>query len=255
MDNQARFVALSLGWGVQSFTLAAMAALGELPMPNVAIHADTMHEFSLTYKYRDIYTSWLEERGLRVVVAMHEKNNIIDKWGGVQLPVFTQTPKGAGQIRRQCTHEWKIRPMRQYLQVNRDGKPVEMWLGISTDEILRMRTSDVKYITNRYPLIEKNMNRNDCKRWLISHNLEIPPKSACVFCPYHNTEEWRHIKAILNDWQEAISIDRAIRKARPPYELFIHPSRKPLEEVDFRTLEEMGQMRLWDEECTGLCGI
>ena len=32
---------LSLGWGVQSFTLAAMAALDEIEKPAAAIHADT----------------------------------------------------------------------------------------------------------------------------------------------------------------------------------------------------------------------
>jgi len=35
---------LSLGWGVQSFTLAAMVALGDLEPVDVAIHADTTHE-------------------------------------------------------------------------------------------------------------------------------------------------------------------------------------------------------------------
>ena len=35
---------LSLGWGVQSWTIAAMAALGELPPIDLAIHADTGHE-------------------------------------------------------------------------------------------------------------------------------------------------------------------------------------------------------------------
>jgi hypothetical protein len=34
------YTAISLGWGVQSFTLAAMVALGELPPVDVAIHAD-----------------------------------------------------------------------------------------------------------------------------------------------------------------------------------------------------------------------
>jgi len=34
---------LSLGWGVQSWTLAAMIALKELPPIDYAIHADTTH--------------------------------------------------------------------------------------------------------------------------------------------------------------------------------------------------------------------
>ena len=42
---------ISLGWGVQSFTLAAMAALGETEPVDAAIHADTAHEASGTYEF------------------------------------------------------------------------------------------------------------------------------------------------------------------------------------------------------------
>ncbi len=35
---------ISLGWGVQSFALATMSALGVLPSVDAAIHADTGHE-------------------------------------------------------------------------------------------------------------------------------------------------------------------------------------------------------------------
>lgn len=250
---------LSLGWGVQSFTLAAMSALGDIEHVDFAIHADTNHESALTYAFRGRWTKWLESMGVSVVVVMatHEKKNIIDKWGGMQLPAFTASAKGEGQIRRQCTYEWKIRPMRQWMQANRDGQPIEQWIGISTDESLRIRPSGVKYITNRWPLIEMNMSRRDCINYLENNGLEVPTKSACVFCPYHTAAEWRVTKEILQDWQEAIRVDAFIRHARPPQDLFIHPSRKPLMLVDLRTQEQKGQMRFegWDAECSGLCGV
>lgn len=247
---------ISLGWGVQSFTLAAMVALGELEPVNFAIHADTTHESKLTYEFANHWRGWLMDMGVVVVVvATHEKKNIIDKWGGMQLPAYTASAKGDGQIRRQCTHEWKIRPMREWMRSNRNGERIEQWLGISLDEFQRMRDSDVKYIRNRYPLIEKRMTRADCVAWLEKHGLEVPPKSACTFCPYHSTAEWRRIKSIPEDWSEATAVDAAIRKARPPYDLFVHPSRKPLAEVDLRSAEEKGQLSLWDDECSGVCGV
>jgi uncharacterized protein YbdZ (MbtH family) len=132
---------------------------------------------------------------------------------------------------------------------------IEQWLGISLDEFQRMKDSDVKYITNRWPLIERRMTRADCITWLDKNGLEVPPKSACTFCPFHSTAEWRRIKATPEDWAEAVQVDNAIRKARPPYDLFVHPSRKPLEDVDLRTQEEKGQMSLWDQECSGICGV
>lgn len=255
---------LSLGWGVQSFTLAAMVALGELEPIDFAIHADTTHESSLTYDFARRWTPWLEERGVIVVVvvATHEKKNIIDKWGGMQIPAFTASTKGDGQIRRQCTHEWKIRPMREWISaelkqrsLTKTAGIVEQWLGISMDEIQRMKDADVKYILNRWPLIEKRMTRKDCKAWLTEHGLEIPPRSACTFCPFKKSSEWRLTKSVEADWNEATSVDRMIRKSKPPEDLFVHPSRKPLEEVDFRTAEEKGQLSLWDNECSGICGV
>ncbi len=38
------FRVISLGWGLQSFTLAAMSALGELPRVDAAVHSDTIYE-------------------------------------------------------------------------------------------------------------------------------------------------------------------------------------------------------------------
>jgi hypothetical protein len=249
-----RMKILSLGWGVQSFTLAAMVALGELEPIDYAIHADTTHESKLTYEFAARWTGWLNEHGVLVVTLKNEKaNEIVDRWGGVKIPVYSVTPKGNSQIHRQCTGDWKITPIRRWL--HRKSKPVEQWIGISLDEFQRMKDSDVKYITNRWPLIEIKMTRNDCVNWLLKHELEVPPKSACTFCPYRSTAEWRRIKQTPEDWTEAVEVDKAIRKVIPPYDLFVHPSRKPLEEVDLRTQEEKGQMSLWDQECSGICGV
>jgi len=40
---------LSLGWGVQSMTIAVMAALGDIEPVDYAIHSDTTHERTDTY--------------------------------------------------------------------------------------------------------------------------------------------------------------------------------------------------------------
>ena len=43
---------------------------------------------------------------------------------------------------------------------------VENWLGITADEWHRMRSSDVKYIVNVYPIADRRMSRNACLSWL-----------------------------------------------------------------------------------------
>ncbi len=59
------------------------------------------------------------------------------------------------------------------------------------------------------------------------------------------------------EWADAVEVDRAIKGGVKGYkeELFMHNSMKPLEELDLRTLEDMGQQRLeFGDECSGMCG-
>jgi 3'-phosphoadenosine 5'-phosphosulfate sulfotransferase (PAPS reductase)/FAD synthetase len=268
---------ISLGWGIQSTTMAFMVALGELEPVDYAIHADTTHEFSGTYEFAKRWTPWLEEHGMKVVTVQdtyasravfHDEGRIGEIHapfytilntsvgdGYVAIPVFTQSDKG-GQLHRSCTQRWKIAPMRRFIQAHRNDSTVEQWIGISWDESQRMRDSDVKYITHRWPLIEKRMTRNDCIAWLKAHNLEVPPRSACNFCPFKSKKEWRRLQNYPDDWNEAVQVDLAIRKARPPYDLYVCSQRKPLTECDFSTLEDHGQMQLFtEEECSGVCFV
>ena len=249
---------ISLGWGLQSFTLAAMAALGDLGPVAAAIHADTTHEATDTYTFAQEWGPWLEKHGVKVItVKAINANIIIDRPGGeIIIPAFTNTAGKGGMLRRQCTNRWKIQPIRQWLQANRCGQRVEIMMGISVDEASRMRDSDVKYITNSYPLIDRRMSRHDCAKWLEAHNLPLPPKSACVFCPFHDTSAWRTLKISGNgDWEIAVELDKRIRNVRPPHDLFLHPARIPLSDVDLSNAEDRGQLNLWDNECAGVCGV
>jgi hypothetical protein len=249
-----RMKILSLGWGVQSFTIAAMVALGDLEPIDYAIHADTTHESELTYQFAARWTGWLEARGVKVITVKAENAEAVDRCGGVMIPAYIDNDT-KGRFDRQCTSQWKIANIRRWLQANRNKQVVEQWIGISLDEYQRMKPSGVKYIVNRWPLIEKRMTRWDCMRWLDEHGLDIPSKSACIFCPFKNTREWRQIQNNQHEWDEVLRVDKLIRKTRPPFDLYLHPSRKPIEQVDLRTEQEQGQLNLWDEECTGICGV
>jgi hypothetical protein len=260
---------ISLGWGIQSFTMAAMSAVGELEPVEFAIHADTLHESQLTYQFAERWSEWLEERNILVVTVKNPSGGVLEilnKPGQIHVPLFTLGSKGEeGQLNRSCTQRWKIAPMRTAIRLYlasqgvKKLKPgmVEQWIGISLDEFQRMRKSDVKYITNRWPLIEKRMTREDCVNWLVSHELEVPPKSACTFCPFHNTDEWRRIKLNSKDWNEALSVDSAFRNVRKDASVrtFVHPARIPLKDVDLRNQVEKGQIEMWNNECFGVCGV
>ena len=106
------------------------------------------------------------------------------------------------------------------------------------------------------------MSRHNCQRWLEKHGYPVPPKSACLFCPYKTDAEWRWLRDNDADaWAEACRIDALIRSTPkgqgdlPEMQRaeYLHRSRKPLPEVDLSTAEERGQG--WLLECEGGCGL
>ena len=241
-ETAPKLKVISLGWGVQSWTLAAMVALGELEPVDFAIHSDTTWERSATYQFAEQFTPWLQERGVKVVTVSEPDiaGAVVVNHRGLFIPAYTLSDTGSlGQLRRQCTNRWKIVPMRRHIAIELKRRKlsktpgvVEQWLGITLDEWQRAKDSDVKYIKHRFPLLEMKMSRADCLAWLQSHNLPNPGKSSCTFCPYHNRITWEQMKRENGpDWKQAIEVDGRVRDKRPPYPLFVHSHRKPLDEA------------------------
>ena len=56
---EPKIVQASLGWGVQSWGMVAMIALGVLPPIDYAIHSDTGYERRETYAFAKNWTPWL----------------------------------------------------------------------------------------------------------------------------------------------------------------------------------------------------
>lgn len=266
---------ISLGAGVQSSTMALMAALGLItPMPTAAIFADTASEPRKVYEWLD----WLEQQlpfpVHRVMKGDDERGlrgNILDAIEGGRFagaPFFTESDsaRGEGRLRRQCTREFKIDPILQHTRrllgiAKGERAPKRImavsWIGISTDEVARMKPSQEHYIAKRHPLIDLNMSRQDCIRWVQEHYGKTPPKSSCTFCPYHDDALWRDMKANDPDsWADAVDIDKRIRNGvrGTTQKLYLHRSMKPLDQVDLRTAEDAGQMSMFDDECEGMCG-
>ena len=179
------------------------------------------------------------------------------------------TPDRGGMLWRKCTKDYKIDPIRRKLRAMAEAAVgsrrlpagcVEQWFGISHDEWRRMRTSDVAYVVNRYPLVDRRLTRADCVAWLRARGYRVPPKSACLGCPYHSQTTWREMKRHRPDeWADTVAFDRAIRRGLPGVtgEAFVHRSLIPLDVVDLRTDAERGQPRLpgFDDECSGHCGV
>ncbi len=258
MRQKPNLTILNLGWGVQSFTIAVMIAMGDLPPVDFAIHADTTHEKTATYQFAKRWTPWLKRKGLNIITVRADDTRPVEDNKLTHIPAFTFSNNSKrGQLSRQCTDNWKIRPIRRYLRQLFSNKirniTIEQWLGISVDEIERAKPSRVKYIINQFPLLRKRMTRGACLQKLYAYGVEIPPSSSCVFCPYHSRQAWNELSKNPADFERACQVDDAIRNLRPPHPLFIHPKRLPLRELDLRIERDYGQLSLFSEECEGVC--
>lgn len=253
---------ISLGGGVQSTTMLLMACRGELaPRPDVAIFADTGWEPAAVYEH----LAWLGSVSSipieRVSLGNLRADAIADPPRRAATPPYYVHGNGTnGMLRRQCTKEYKVTPLRRRVRelLGAAGvKQAEMWIGISIDEAYRMRDSNVRYICNRYPLIEARMTRANCIAWCEGNGYPRPPRSACIGCPYHSDAEWRAIKSRPGEWRDVLEFDEAIRRLpRINGDVFLHRSCRPLADVDLSTAEDHGQQSMmFGQECEGMCGI
>jgi len=136
------------------------------------------------------------------------------------------------------------------------GQHVETWIGISTDEIMRMKPSRDWWQKNRWPLIEKKMSRQDCLDWYKGKDYRTPAKSACIGCPFHDDKFWHEMKTQRpEEFKDACEVDEQIRKGNDKVKdnLFIHRSCVPLKDVKFKVEDD--QLDLFNIECEGMCGV
>jgi hypothetical protein len=265
---------LSLGAGVQSSTVLYMSCIGQLPKLDAAIFADTQDEPRAVYEH----LNWLEEFAAEYAVPIYRvtKGPLHDavlhakvSSTGLRydsLPFFTINANGDyGLAHRNCTTTYKVEVIHQQIRALAGIKSgsrstaalVEQWFGISADEAQRMRTPHFSWMRHRYPLIyDRRMTRQHCIAWLIEHGFPRPPRSACIFCPYRTDAEWRDIKANPTEWAAVLAFDHALRALdNGRQQLFLHAQRIPLDQVDFSTAEERGQLSLFHNDCEGMCGV
>lgn len=261
---------LSLGAGVQSSTLALLIAHGEVPMVDAAIFADTQWEPRAVYEWLD----WLEQQlpfpihrvtegNLRADILAKQKTT-----GGrfAAVPWHVRMPNGeAAMGRRQCTQEYKLKPILREKRRLLGYPPrariplgsCQTLIGISTDEASRAKESRERWNQNVFPLLDRGMSRQQCLAWMQQHGYPQPPKSSCIGCPFHSNTEWRRIKADPVAWADALEIDEAIREPVRGLrgQQFMHRKLLPLAQIDFSTAEELGQVNLFENECEGMCGV
>lgn len=281
MSNEKQWNVLSLGAGVQSSTMALMASKGQLLDIKVdfAIFSDTQDESRKVYDWLD----WLEKqlsfpvyrvtKGKLSADALKVRNKQADNAPYIKnlLPVYTisrTTGEPGFANTRQCTIEYKVLPILREIKERCDIKrgqkhaTVTSLIGISYDEMQRMKQSREKFVVNRWPLVELKMKRQDCVEWMELNGYPKPPRSSCIFCPFHSNREWRRLQTEEPDeFQKALDFEKKFQEKKSieldfNSDVFFHRSRKPLGKVDFRSDLEKGQQAFsFMDECEGMCGI
>ena len=265
---------------MQSTVMCLMANTGELgPKPDYAVFADTGWEPQSVYDTID----WLDEEvDFPILRTSNGRSLREDVLNGVNaqgqpwmtLPVYLLNKNGqeAGINWRQCTKNYKIDPIRKEVQRQLGVKPrqllphdtnVEMWLGITMDEFMRMKPSRNWWITHRFPFIDDiPMSRQDCLDWFSErYPGRALGRSACIGCPFRNSSSWINVKATEPElFQEAVEIDESLRSERHNAgqmfrkQAFLHHRRIPLSEAVMLDLEKR-EGDGFNNECEGHCGL
>ena len=263
-NKQADLKIISLGMGVQSTAVYLMSSLKyKLEKADYAIFADPGAEHQETYKMLEWLIKW-QKANNGIEILINKKRNLYKdiKEGNKENKNIRSIPahtKDKGIVRRQCTQYYKIDPVIKTireiygLKKGQRMKPTEMWLGISTDEIQRMKECWKYNIDYFYPLIYHNMSRAECMNFYKKFKFPIPVKSSCVFCPFHSDKFWRSLKIENGSaWNMSVEVDKIIRKhPKMKQEQYLSRHCKPLSEIDFSE----NQTDLFVEECEGYCGI
>lgn len=198
---------ISYGGGVQSSALIVLAATGQIEPIDAAIFSnvgdDSEHPETLTY-VREIMTPYAAQHEIPV----HElKRTLRD--GTVQtlwqrmmehtgdtlrepIPVFGYS---GAPMSRSCTADHKIKVLGKWIKNNAPELPVNVLIGISTDEFQRAnRGKNEKWEIRQYPLLDLGLSRTDCVQIIKNAGLPVPPKSSCFYCPFHTLQTWAELR-------------------------------------------------------------
>lgn len=261
---------ISLGAGKQSSYMLLSALQGNYKYyPNLVVFSDTGCEPQYVYNYLD----WLENYtmtnfGMPIarVAQGNLMNDVIEYVRGnrkrVSMLPLRMKKDGLiddGILPRQCTSDYKIAPLRRFLQKYRklkgENERIRLWIGISLDEVERIKDSPVKYIEHYYPLIENRITIDQIVNWFKINNLPEPGKSACLICPFHSFDYWSMLKRFQkDDFETACKFDDLIREYPGlKRRTYLSNQLRPLRDVDFSKHPSLFPDLI--EECHGMCGL
>jgi hypothetical protein len=252
---------VSLGAGKQSSYMLLNALENRYERkPSLAIFSDTGCEPKYVYEYLNWLIKYVKDKydfDIIIVSVGNLMTDVIDYLSGnkkrvAMLPLRLERD---GMVMRQCTMDYKIAPLRKYIQQIRNKEKIRLWIGISLDERERQKNSPVQYIEHWYPLIENKIAIDEIINWYKMNNLPEPGKSACLICPFHSDNYWKTFKKQFPlEFQSACNFDDAIRNYKGlNKKAYLSKHLIPLKDIDFS--QGLSLFPELIEDCEGLCGL
>ena len=174
---------LSHGAGVNSTAL--MLLLEDEDIEFESVFVDHGGDYPETYEYVD----YLKQQGYKITVIEPPAY-----CGCITIEQYIRKYKFMpGIFARWCTEHFKVVPFLKYIKT-----PAIVYLGYGYDEKQRAERRNKKYkeendATYEYPLIDAKLNRIDCIAMIREHNLKVPSRSTCYFCPFQSKQQIREL--------------------------------------------------------------
>ncbi len=167
----------------------------------------------------------------------------------IDLPLFGS--KG-GRLMQSCTDKWKKRAIRQELR-RHGARKATVRLGITMDEVGRMKQSKEKWETLTWPLTltvreggKRGWYRSEIQDEMKRAGIPYIIRSQCDFCPHKNLFRWR--MSSPETIQAAAEFERKLGKG----DFFLTPHRMPLlNAIDL--MESKQSLEIFDSCDSGYC--
>lgn len=231
---------LSFGGGVNS--VAMMLMLLDQGEEFEAVFVNHGTDWPETYEYFDMFQAWLKDHNHKQITVLRPAVKTIDgKIFDNLLEYYLYKHIFPFRQNRACTDRFKIVPLEKYQQA-----PCFVLLGIGSEESHRATIANKKGFEYRYPLIEEEIDREECKRIIRRKGLPVPPKSGCFICPFQGPAQYKKLRRSHPDLfcraekMEEQYIERRKSENKPPLYL--------LKNRALKWIVEESQMQIFEED-------
>ena len=175
-NNEGVLLVACIGGGVNSAGMVIEMHKRGI-FPDVALFADTGGETPETYAFIKQLSQWLVDRGMVEITTVRATGVTLEE-DCLRREALPSVAYGF----KTCSQRWKLQPQEKFLNHWSNGRYYRKAIGFDAGEPRRAKPySDAKGEA-WYPLIEWDIDRDDCAAICAKENLS-PSKSACFFCP------------------------------------------------------------------------